>query len=88
MPNRFDKLNVIQIKIEQLGFKEDAWLREQGWERDCSFPDSCWRWCKLIDGKLICTDKKSAISMEQNMWTEEDIDNSDDPEVREYIDEM
>lgn len=49
-----------------LTLKKQKWLRKHGWIHSCDFIDSCWRWCKQIEGKLIMCNEAKAIHIELN----------------------
>ena len=56
----------IRIMKIDLSSAEIKWLEKHGWEQNCQFPDSCWRWCKEIDGKMMMCRKDEAIKIERD----------------------
>jgi len=58
-----DKLhNMIQV-----------YLQERGWAYSCKFPDSCWRWTKEIDGKLMVMNQSEAYSLQERLDMDQEI---------------
>jgi len=61
----------LSIKILEAGWAlEEAkkrYLRQFGWNHSCSFPDSCWRWVKVIRGETIAVSIDCALSIEKNI---------------------
>ena len=73
LPEEIKRIEDIESDIEQLGFKMDTWLRDNGWRNRCDFPDSCWRWCKKIklrtdnEEVMVCVSKHDAINLEKEL---------------------
>ena len=54
----------IQDKTNDLRFAKEAFLRKNGWDSDCGFPDCCWRWVKEIKGQTIAVSLADAYDIE------------------------
>ena len=52
-------------EINQLKNTEEVFLRKYGWKYSCDFPDCCWRWCKEINGRILCLSRDDAIRVEE-----------------------
>jgi len=57
----YEPIRLLQNDLEH---KRRVWLEKHGWSESCDFPDSCWRWCKEIDGKLMMCSQATAIKIE------------------------
>ena len=59
----------IEINNAELDLREakKKYLRQFGWEHDCSFPDSCWRWVKVVRGETIAVSIECALSIERSI---------------------
>ena len=64
----FEPIRIKEIELGQLKYR---WLESYGWKFSCDFIDSCWRWSKEIDGKLmICNSTREAIRIENDFLPE------------------
>jgi len=59
----YEPIRLMVIELEQ---KKRAWLEKYGWKQSCDFVDSCWRWCKEIQGKMMMCDINTAIKIERD----------------------
>ena len=60
----FEPIRIMEIELDQL---KNKWLERYGWKYSCDFIDSCWRWSKEIEGKLmICNSIREAIRIEND----------------------
>lgn len=63
-----DKLfDDLQDKLNDIDALRGSILRKYGWVERCDFPDSCWRWVKVVKGVTLAIPTISAIRMEQNI---------------------
>jgi len=49
----------------------EKFLTASGWEQTCDFPDSCWRWCKQIKGKVLALTRDQAFKLECHLFEDE-----------------
>lgn len=66
----YEPIRLMEIDLQN---NRQKWLTKYGWEESCDFPDSCWRWCKTIDGKMMMCRESEAIKIERD-FVVEDID--------------
>ena len=66
MTSKEESYEPIRIMEIDLGSAKTKWLEDNGWKESCQFPDSCWRWCKEIDGKMMMCRKAEAIKIERD----------------------
>ena len=59
----YEPIRLLALKLEN---ERSRWLGKNGWEQSCQFPDSCWRWCKEIEGKMMMCNKTEAIKIERD----------------------
>jgi len=57
----YEPIRIMEIDLKE---KRTKWLTKYGWKERCDFPDSCWRWCKEIEGKLMMCTESKAIKIE------------------------
>ena len=60
-------LDEIEDNKSDLQHKQEGFLRLFGWHNSCQFPDSCWRWVKVVGGVTIAVSTTDAIHIEQNI---------------------
>ncbi len=62
----------IDLEIEQLNFKKDAWLRKKGWNHTSGTPGCLWLWKKEIPSHgVVLVNRDSAI------WMQNWLDNNE-----------
>lgn len=59
----YEPIRLLEIELSSAKAK---WLEKNGWTESCQFPDSCWRWCKEIEGKMMMCSKSEAIKIEHD----------------------
>ena len=64
---KMDKIEEIEGEMDSVNHKKEFLLRQLGWENECDFPDSCWRWCKKIGDRTVCTTRDDAIQLEKQI---------------------
>ena len=57
----YEPIRLMEIDIT---CKKERWLEKYGWELSCQYVDSCWRWSKVIEGKLMACSMSGAIKIE------------------------
>jgi hypothetical protein len=57
----FEPIRLLEVELQD---KQGKWLESLGWKFRCDFVDSCWRWCKVIEGVLMMCDLREAINIE------------------------
>jgi len=62
----------IRLMELDLRVKRVQWLTKYGWKERCDFVDSCWRWCKEIEGKMMMCTETQAIKIECNFLYDEE----------------
>jgi len=60
-------LDEIASEIEQLGFDQDRYLREHGWNYTSNTPGCFWLWTREWDGKVLAVSKELALRMQHVM---------------------
>ena len=61
-------LDEIEDMKNDLSNKNEAFLRLFGWDDSCDFPDSCWRWVKIIKSQTIAVSCSNAINIEKQIF--------------------
>ena len=59
----FEPIRMMEMKLEAM---KDKWLEKHGWEYSCDYVDHCWRWSKLIKGKLMACGMNQAVRIERD----------------------
>ena len=68
MCQELSQIEEFRSEREQLGYKEDAYLRAQGWDSTSSTPGSYWLWSRTLkDGRTLLVSKSMALQM-QDHW--------------------
>ena len=63
--------NYESIRLMEIALKavKKKWLTGHGWKERCDFVDSYWRWCKVVEGKMMMCGTDEAINIEYNYLT-------------------
>ena len=59
-------VSMVDSLFEKAKEERGKFLLDYGWEYGCDYPDFCWRWSKIINGKRICLSAREAFIMERN----------------------
>ena len=55
----------LEEAVDKLRFKEQRFLKENGWDYTSSTPHARWLWKKEIDGITYCMNKEDAIDLQR-----------------------
>lgn len=68
----FATISDVDYERQQLEHQVDAFLKQRGWKSTCSNPASLWLWeKKLEDGRVLLTDKDTALAFERHTFAGE-----------------
>lgn len=56
---------VVDAAFEDAANKRDQFLATYGWDYSCDFPDSCWRFVKVVKGQSLFLSGRDAFDMER-----------------------
>jgi len=72
MSKKDDSYEPIRLMEIDLAQARRNWLEKYGWKQRCNFVDSCWRWCKKIEGEMMMCTEAQAIKIELDFICEQD----------------
>jgi len=78
MREALDQIEAIEDEFQALGFKEDKWLANQGWQYTTSKMNYCWYWKKEVDGVTYMIGKSQAIDAAKRKLYLEDPETYED----------
>ena len=56
----------VNLAYTEANHKKERFLVKWGWKYGCDYPDSCWRWSKVINGQRVNLNANAAFDMERD----------------------
>lgn len=68
------KAEKITTSFEDAALLQERYLRQEGWEYRCDYPDSCWRWSKMLNGRVMVMNAGEAFNFQETIDSWEEFD--------------